>query len=81
MKFSLNIIGKMCPGNAQDCTDLNLDFTIFRGSIPPDPPIGARKASSVLYALFSKFIINKSIFRSAIEIAAKNVSETFYQKT
>ena len=28
----------MCPGNAPDCTDFNLDFKIFRGSMPPDPP-------------------------------------------
>ena len=28
----------MCPGNAPDCTDFNLDFKIFRGTMPPDPP-------------------------------------------
>ena len=43
MKFSLNKVGKMCPGNAPDCTDFNLDFKIFRGSMPPDPPREARR--------------------------------------
>ena len=43
MKLSLNKIGKMCPENAPDCTDFNLDFKIFRGSMLPDPPKEARR--------------------------------------
>ena len=34
MVFFFNLMAR----NAPDCTDLHLDFKIFRGSIPPDPP-------------------------------------------